>query len=35
VRHGKVKAWSQRRLMEKAAWAAPGVTEVEDDLKVD
>jgi osmotically-inducible protein OsmY len=32
---GKVKAWSERRLVEKAAWAAPGVTEVEDNLKVD
>jgi osmotically-inducible protein OsmY len=32
---GKVKAWSERRLVEKAAWAAAGVTEVEDNLKVD
>ena len=32
---GKVKAWSERRLVEKAAWAAPGVTQVEDNLKVE
>jgi osmotically-inducible protein OsmY len=33
--NGKVKAWSERRLVEKAAWVAPGVTEDEDNLKVD
>jgi osmotically-inducible protein OsmY len=32
---GKVKAWSERRLVERAAWAAPGVTQVEDNLKVE
>ena len=32
---GKVKNWSERRLAENAAWAAPGVTEVEDNLKVE
>lgn len=27
---GTVKAWHERRLAEQAAWAAPGVTQVED-----
>lgn len=27
---GKVKAWHERSLAEQAAWAAPGVTQVED-----
>ena len=27
---GKVKAWHERKLAEQAAWAAPGVTQVED-----
>ncbi|MDF0487538.1 BON domain-containing protein [Sphingomonas sp. H39-1-10] len=31
---GKVRAWSERGLAEQAAWAAPGVTAVEDDIVV-
>lgn len=31
---GDVKAWYERRLAEEAAWAAPGVTAVVDDLRV-
>lgn len=31
---GKVKAWSERRLVEDAAWATPGVTAVVDHLGV-
>lgn len=29
---GKVKAWHERNLAEQAAWAAPGVTQVEDHI---
>lgn len=29
---GKVRAWSERGIAERAAWAAPGVTKVEDDI---
>lgn len=32
---GKVKAWGERRIAELAAWSAPGVTGVEDQLAVD
>lgn len=32
---GKVKAWGERRMAERAAWSAPGVTDVEDHLAVD
>jgi osmotically-inducible protein OsmY len=32
--HGKVRSWSEREDAEDAAWAAPGVTMVEDDIKV-
>ena len=32
---GKVRAWYERRIAERAAWSAPGVTQVEDNLKVD
>ena len=31
---GKVSAWHERRLAEQAAWAAPGVTQVEDHIVV-
>jgi osmotically-inducible protein OsmY len=31
---GKVKAWNERRLAEEAAWAAHGVTSVEDKITV-
>ena len=31
---GNVKAWSERRMVERAAWSAPGVTEVEDHITV-
>ena len=31
---GRVKAWHERRLAEQAAWAAPGVTQVEDRILV-
>lgn len=31
---GKVKAWHERKLAEQAAWAAPGVTQVEDRILV-
>jgi osmotically-inducible protein OsmY len=32
---GKVRAWYERDLIERAAWSAPGVREVEDNLKLD
>lgn len=31
---GKVHAWHERQAAEKAAWAAPGVTEVNDRILV-
>jgi osmotically-inducible protein OsmY len=31
---GKVKAWNERHLAERAVWSAPGVTKVEDNLIV-
>lgn len=31
---GRVKAWHERQVAERAAWAAPGVTEVEDHIVV-
>lgn len=31
---GDVKAWHERKLVEDAVWAAPGVTEVVDNLRV-
>jgi len=34
VLEGKVKAWHERRLAERAAWSAPGVASVEDNLRV-
>jgi osmotically-inducible protein OsmY len=32
--HGKVRSWSEREDAEDAAWSAPGVTLVEDDIRV-
>lgn len=32
--HGKVRSWAEREDAEDAAWAAPGVTMVEDDLRI-
>jgi osmotically-inducible protein OsmY len=29
---GRVKAWSERQIAERAAWAAPGVTSIEDNI---
>jgi osmotically-inducible protein OsmY len=34
VLSGRVKAWYEREMAEKAAWAAPGVTEVDNRLMV-
>lgn len=34
VRHGMVRSWHERRLIEEAVWAAPGVTAVEDHIRV-
>ncbi|MES1974029.1 MAG: BON domain-containing protein [Pseudomonadota bacterium] len=31
---GRVRAWSEREIAERAAWAAPGVTSVEDNIVV-
>lgn len=31
---GRVKAWSERGIVERAAWSAPGVTYVEDNIAV-
>lgn len=31
---GKVRAWNERGIAERAAWAAPGVTKVEDNIIV-
>jgi osmotically-inducible protein OsmY len=31
---GKVRAWNERGIAERAAWAAPGVTRVEDNIVV-
>jgi osmotically-inducible protein OsmY len=35
VLRGKVNAWHERDLAEQAAWAAPGVSEVEDHIQVE
>jgi osmotically-inducible protein OsmY len=32
---GKVRAWYERDIAERAAWSAPGVTEVQDHLTID
>jgi len=29
---GRVKAWTERQIAERAAWAAPGVTSIEDNI---
>ena len=34
ILEGKVKAWSDRYIAERAAWAAPGVKQVEDHLGI-
>ena len=34
ILEGKVKAWYERNLAERAAWSAPGVKEVEDRLSI-
>jgi len=31
---GQVRAWNERGIAERAAWAAPGVTKVEDNIIV-
>jgi osmotically-inducible protein OsmY len=31
---GRVRSWAERQEAENAAWAAPGVTKVDDELKV-
>lgn len=31
---GRVKAWNERTIAERAAWAAPGVTRVEDNIVI-
>jgi osmotically-inducible protein OsmY len=35
VLEGRVKAWHERVLAEKTAWAAPGVTAVEDRIRIE
>jgi osmotically-inducible protein OsmY len=35
VLSGKVRAWYERDIAERAAWSAPGVTEVEDRLTIE
>jgi osmotically-inducible protein OsmY len=35
ILHGKVHAWHERDVAEQSAWAAPGVTEVEDHIQVE
>jgi osmotically-inducible protein OsmY len=32
---GKVNAWYERDIAERAAWSAPGVTEVQDRLTIE
>lgn len=34
ILNGKVRSWTERQEAERAAWAAPGVTEVEDNLLI-
>ena len=35
VLSGKVRAWYERDVAERAAWSAPGVTEVQDHLTIE
>ena len=35
VLSGKVRAWYERDIAERAAWSAPGVTEVQDQLTIE
>jgi osmotically-inducible protein OsmY len=35
VLSGKVRAWYERDIAERAAWSAPGVTEVQDRLTIE
>jgi len=32
---GRVRAWYERDIAERAAWSAPGVTEVQDRLTIE
>src|SRR6185437_2462843 len=34
ILRGQVRSWSERNAAERAAWSAPGVTEVEDELLI-
>ena len=34
VLSGNVRSWAERREAERAAWAAPGVTQVDDRLSI-
>jgi len=34
VLRGDVRSWTEREQAERAAWSAPGVRDVEDELKV-
>ena len=35
ILRGKVRAWYERDIAERAAWSAPGVTEVQDQLTIE
>jgi osmotically-inducible protein OsmY len=34
ILEGKIKSWAERTIAERAAWAAPGVRQVEDHLRI-
>ena len=34
ILNGNVRSWAERREAERAAWAAPGVTQVDDRLSI-